>query len=63
LRLAVIVDGDAVQRFALDALDAVTGTDEITVYSCTNTRIRKRWFRHAAYYALNLLTVRKVPTH
>ena len=58
MRLAVIVDGDAVQRFALNALNAVTGTDEISVYSCTNTRIRKRWFRHAAYYALNLLTVR-----
>ena len=58
MRLAVIVDGEDVQRFALNALDAVTGTDEISLYSCTNTHIRKRWFRHAAYYALNLFTVR-----
>lgn len=58
MRLAVIVDGEDVQRFALNALDAVTGTDEMSVYSCTNTHIRKRWFRHAAYYALNLFTVR-----
>ena len=58
LKLAVIVDGDAVQRFALDALDAITGTDEIAVFSCTNTGIRRRWLRHAAYYSLNLLTVR-----
>ena len=58
LKLAVIVDNGAVQRFALDALDAITGTDEITVFSCTNTRLPKRWLRHGAYYALNLLTVR-----
>jgi hypothetical protein len=58
LRLAVIVDGGAVQRFALNPLDTVTGTDEISVYTFTNTRIRKRWIRHAAYYALNLITVR-----
>lgn len=37
---------------------SVSGIDEITVFSCTNTRLRKRWLRHAAYYALNLLTVR-----
>jgi hypothetical protein len=66
LRLAVIVDGGAVQRFALNPLDTVTGTDEISVYTFTNTRIRKRWIRHAAYYALNLITVhnrltRRVP--
>lgn len=58
LKLAVIADNGLVQRFALEALDAVTGTDEIAVFSCTNTRLRKRWLRHAAYYALNLFTVR-----
>jgi hypothetical protein len=68
LRIAVIADGGSVQRFALDSLDAIVGTDEITVFSCTNTRIRRRWLRHGAYYALNLLTVRNrlsrfVPIH
>ncbi len=58
LKLAVIVDGSAVQRFALDALDAVEGADEITVFSCTNTRLTRRLVRHGAYYALNLLSVR-----
>ena len=58
LKLAVIVDNGMVQRFALDALDAVIGTDEISVFSCTNTRGRRRWLRHGAYYALNLLTIR-----
>ena len=58
LKLAVIVDNGLVQRFALDALDAVTGTDNISVFSCTNTHGRRRWLRHGAYYALNLLTIR-----
>ena len=58
LKLAVIVDNGCVQRFALDALDAVVGTDEITLFSCANTHSRRRWLRHAAYYALNLITVR-----
>ena len=58
LKIAVIIDGNAVQRFALDALDAVTGADQVTVFSCTNTRFKRRWFKHGAYYAINLLTVR-----
>lgn len=58
LRLAVIVDDGRLQRFALEALDAVTLADSITVYSCTNTLLRRRLFRHGAYYGLNLLTVR-----
>lgn len=58
LKLAVIIDGDSIQRFALDALDAVDGVDQITVFCCTNTRMRRRWFKHGAYYALNLLSVR-----
>ncbi len=58
MKLAVIVDGSAVQRFALNALDAIEGADEITVFSCTNTRLTRRLVRHGAYYALNLLSVR-----
>ncbi len=58
LKLAVIIDGGAVQRFALDALDAIEGADEITVFSCTNTRMSRQALRHGAYYALNLLSVR-----
>lgn len=58
LKIAVIADNGLVQRFALDALNTIEGTDRIVVFSCTNTSIRKRWVRHGAYYALNLLTVR-----
>ena len=58
LKIAVIADGGSVQRFALDALNAIEGTDQVTVFSCSNTRTRKRWLKHGAYFALNLLTIR-----
>jgi len=58
LRIAVIADGGMVQRFALNALDAIEGPTEITVFSCTNTHVRKHWVKHGAYYALNLLAIR-----
>jgi hypothetical protein len=58
LKIAVIVDRDRVQRFALDALNAIEGTDELTIFSCTNTRFTRNWRKHGLYYALNLLTVR-----
>jgi hypothetical protein len=58
LKIGVIADGDRVQRFALDALNAIEGTDELTIFSCTNTRLARKWLSHGLYYALNLLTVR-----
>jgi hypothetical protein len=58
LKIAVIADGDRVQRFALDAMNAIEGADELTIFSCTNTRFARKWLDHGLYYALNLLTVR-----
>ena len=58
LKIAVIADSGQVPRFALDALNRVDGTDQVTVFSCTNTRLRRRAVKHGAYYALNLVTVR-----
>ena len=57
LKLAVITDGEALQRFALEAVNAVVGCDEVAIFSCTNTRLRRRPVKHGFYYALNLLTV------
>jgi hypothetical protein len=54
----VIVDNGRIQRFALDALNAIEDADEVSVFSCWNTRLAKRLGRHAAYYALNLVSVR-----
>ena len=47
-----------IQRFALDAIGAIEGTTELTVFSCRNTRLKRNVVRHACYYALNLLAVR-----
>lgn len=58
MKVAVIADNLAVQRFALDALDRLEGADAIHVVSCTNSRRRKQLVKHGAYYALNLLSVR-----
>ena len=62
LKVAVIADAGQVQKFALDAIDAVEGCDEITVFSCGNTHTKKRAIRHGLYYALNLVTVRNAWT-
>jgi len=62
LNIAVIADNDRVPSFALDAINAIEGTDQITVYSCTNTRLTRKWLRHACYYGLNLFTIRNALT-
>jgi hypothetical protein len=62
LKIAVIVDDMGLKRYARDAVDAIRGCDEISVFSCTNTRFRGSLTRHAAYYALNLLAMRSAQT-
>jgi len=62
LKVAVFADAGQVQKFARDALDAVEGCDEVTVFSCSNTHRRKQAVRHGFYYALNLLSVRNAET-
>lgn len=58
LRVAVITDGAAVPRFGLEALDALSGCDSVTVFACTNTRFTRRAVKHGAYYLLTLLVAR-----
>lgn len=59
MKIALIVDGGSLPRFKLDALDAVEGAEEVTVFSRTNARLTRRSpLRHGAYYALGLLTLR-----
>jgi hypothetical protein len=62
MKLAVILDGNMLPRFALDALDAIEGCDELTILDCTNTRRRKSLLKHAFYYGLNLLSIRNPRT-
>lgn len=58
MKIAVLIDNDMIQRFALDSLNAVEDTDGVAIFSCTNTRFSRKWLRHGVYYALNLLAVR-----
>ena len=58
MKLAIIVDNDTLPRFAREAVDSVRGCDEVTVFSCTNTSLRRKALRHGGYYALNLRAVR-----
>lgn len=58
LKVGVITDGTAVPRFTLEALDALSGCESVTVFACTNTRVARKPFRHGAYYLLNLATLR-----
>ena len=58
MKLAIIVDHDALPRFAREAVDSIRGSDEVTVFSCTNTSLKRKALRHGAYYALNLRAVR-----
>lgn len=57
LKLAVLADGAGLQRFALEAVNAVEGCDEVAVFACTNSRFPRRIGKHGFYYALNLLAV------
>lgn len=58
MKIAVITDNGKVQRFALNAIDAIRGADEIHVFSCENTSYRRNLRRHILYYLLNTVTVR-----
>jgi folate-dependent phosphoribosylglycinamide formyltransferase PurN len=62
LKIAVLTDYAHVPRFALSAIDEITDCTELTVFSCTNTRIKRRPIKHGAYYALNLLSIRNTLT-
>lgn len=55
LKVAVIVDRGEVKLFGLCALDSLRDCDEISVFSCLNSSVRRRPFRHFGYHALSLL--------
>lgn len=61
-RVGVIVDDGMVPLFGRRAIEAIHGCEEIIVYSCTNTRNHRQLWRHAAYYALNLFSIRNPMT-
>lgn len=58
----MLIDDRFVPRFGFEAISAIPDCTEIIVYSCTNTRNVRHLIKHAAYYALNLVTIRNSKT-
>lgn len=58
MKIVVIVDNARLARWQVRALESLPNLAPVTVLSCSNTRIRRKPFRHALYYALNSVTVR-----
>jgi len=62
MKIGILIDGGAIARWQLDALRTVADGNSLVVFDCTNHRPQPRRAAHAAYYALNLLTIRNPQT-
>jgi hypothetical protein len=59
MKAAIIVDNGTVARWQQLALEEAADELDIRfILNCQNTNNQKRWFKHAAYYGLNLLSLR-----
>jgi hypothetical protein len=54
----LITDGLTVHEWQRRALATLPVGDKITVFACTNTRLKRQYGRHFLYYVLNTLAVR-----
>jgi hypothetical protein len=54
----LITDGLTVHEWQRRALATLPAGDKITVFACTNTRLKRQYARHFLYYVLNTLSVR-----
>jgi hypothetical protein len=61
-QLILITDGLTVHEWQRRALEMLPAEDRITVFACTNTRLKRQWAKHCLYYALNMVTVRNALT-
>ena len=62
MKICVIVDDMTVPRWAAEALATLRPEATLILYNCRNTPRAPRRLRHAAYYALNLFTIRNAMT-
>ena len=58
----LITDGLTVHEWQRRALATLPAGDKITVFACTNTRLKRQYGRHFLYYVLNMLSVRNALT-
>ena len=61
-RIALIVDNRSVASWQADALLQIAGDTDFILLNCTNTRLKRRAFRHASYYVLNLVSLKSPVT-
>jgi hypothetical protein len=60
--LILITDGLTVHEWQRRALETLPADDRITVFACTNTRLKRQLGKHFLYYGLNMVTVRNALT-
>ena len=58
MKIAILVDHLEVSVWQARAIEGIRGCTELIIYNCTNSRAGRKSFRHGAYYALNLMTIR-----
>ena len=58
----LITDGLTVHEWQRRALATLPSGDKITVFACTNTRLKRQYGRYFLYYVLNMLSVRNALT-
>ena len=58
----LITDGLTVHEWQRRALATLPEGDKITVFACTNTRLKRQYAKHFLYYVLNTLSVRNALT-
>lgn len=63
LKAAIIVDNDKITKWQKNALESACEFLDIKiVFNCTNTRLKKRLFKHGFYYILNILALKNEQT-
>jgi hypothetical protein len=62
MRICLLVDHAKLAVWQQNALRTLGGGHHLLILSCTNTRVPRRRFAHAAYYLLNLAAIRNAQT-
>jgi hypothetical protein len=58
MKIGLIVEANSVARWQANALETLSDEAEFVIYNCANGAPSVRRLRHAAYYLLNLFTIR-----
>lgn len=62
MKIALLIDGRSIAKWQADAIEQLPAGHQILVFNCTNAKPGRRRLRHAAYYVLNLISLRTSQT-